>query len=605
MNGPRSQPPRRFVGRTSRDARRRSLVGGSAVAVVLCLLAWRFPSEWHAALQGGVPDRLVGWSGVDLFRLGLCALAAYAFAVAAAWPRSGESRPGAVRRADPGRLSRRSARRWLLGITLAGALIRLWGLGGSFWLDELYTRRMAVENSWLENLTTFATTNNHIAHTLLTTMWTSLFGDQEWVVRITAFGFGVAGIWAVYGLTRRVASREASVWASALCAVTYHHVMFSQNARGYTAQLFFFTMACGFLHAAVRGGRTSDWVRFVLTSWVSLWFVFLSGFAFVAHGLVALTCLGAQLLRGIGSRAQVGRAMFAFFGLALLSFQSYALMLPSIVRVLQRDYGNDGGGGLHILSRNFLRDLAAGFGLTLPQALVGGGLLCAVGAWLGVGVLRRYPLMLALLVGPSLVVVAFALQTGLDVYPRFFLTLMIGFFVVLAELGTRIGTNASGPRSAARHPLWLGWPLVPVLVLFAVLLPRVLGTPKQPYREGLEWAWAHLEGMPPGSNDPRILCLGHASTGCDFYAPRVGLPPGASTGRPAVTELQRARTVQPSGVLAVTTLQRLSARAWPDVFEELRANWRPVRRFRGTIGDGDVVVWEPRPPPRTEVGGDD
>ena len=576
-------------------ARRRTVAASMGIAVVLALVSWWLPGEWHAALQGGVADRLGGWSGVELFRLGLGALAVYAVLVAMLWPSGHEALArDAARRAAPGRLSRRSALRWVASLTIGGALIRLVGLGGSFWLDELFTQSMATEKSWLENLTVFETTNNHIAHTLLTTMWTSLFGNHEWVVRLTAFFFGVAGIYVTYGLARRVASREAAVWASALCAVTYHHVMFSQNARGYTAQLFFFTLACGFLHDAVRSGRTRDWVRFVLCSWVSLWFVFLAGFTFVAHGLVVLAWLVPRALREVGSRARLRQAVLAFSGLALLSLQFYSLMVPSIVEVLARDYGGESGGGLHILSRNFLRDLAAGFGLTLSQAMIAGTAAAAFGVWVGLGVLRRYPLMAALLVSPGVVVVAFALQTGLDVYPRFFLPAMVAFFVVLAELGCRLGESMVRGRLAARHPLWIGWPLSVVLLLFVAMLPRVLGTPKQPYEGGLRWAWEHVRSAQASPGGPTVYCLGHAAKGCDFYAPRLGVPAGTVVRHPPAPVLEDARRAVRSDVVALTTLQRLSARGWPEVFEELRAHWDPIQRLRGTIGDGDVVLWQPR-----------
>ena len=572
------------------------VVAGLAVGAVLGLSAVWFPEGWqsaHAELQGGTAARLAGRTGVDLFRLGLLGLACFAVLLGFFWPAihaSSSSSSGRV--ADPGAMSRRSALYWLLGLTAVGALIRSWGLGGSLWLDELYTQGMASRNTWIETLANFRTTNNHIVHTLLTKVWIGIFGNHEWVVRITAYVFGVAGIYATYGLARRIASREAAVWASALCAVAYHHVMFSQNARGYTAQLFFFTLACGYLHDAVRMGRTRDWIRFVLSSWVSLWFVFLVGFTFVAHGLVAFAWILVRSIRGRSSPAHLVRCVFAFAGLALLSFQFYALMVPSIVQVLAEDYGADTGVGLHILGVNFLRDFAAGFGLTLPQAFLVGSLAAAVGCVVGVGVVRRYSLMLMLMVSPSLVIVAFALQSGLDVYPRFFLSLMIGFFVVLAEVGSRFGKAWARPWLVGRHPLWDGWPLIAVLLLFLAVLPRVVGVPKQPFSGALDWTWDQVRDEP--SSGPQIYCLGYTWAGCTYYAPRLGVPDETIIFGPSSEEVTRARLDRAPEIFALTTLRRLMAREKPELFEELRTEWKPVRRFKGSIGDGDVVVWRPK-----------
>ena len=225
-----------------------------------------------------------------------------------------------------------------------------------------------------------------------------------------------------------------------------------------------------------------------------------------------------------------------------------------------------------------------------------------MGAWAALGILRRFPLMLLLLVGPSAVVVLFALGTGLDVYPRFFLTLMIGFFVVLAELGIRYGRALGGERLSARHPLLAGWPLLLVVGLFVLMLPRVLGTPKQPYEQAIAWAWAESRSASASTGGPVVYCVGHAAPGCEFYAPRLGLPLDAAVARPTALEMQTARADRRRDVTAVTTLQRIGVRRWPDHFEELEAHWLPAQRFPGTIGDGDVVVWRPRAAVKEDVG---
>jgi uncharacterized membrane protein len=48
----------------------------------------------------------------------------------------------------------------------------------------------------------------------------------------------VASIGALYLLGRAVAGPTEALFAAALMTVAYHHVWFSQNARGYSGLLF-------------------------------------------------------------------------------------------------------------------------------------------------------------------------------------------------------------------------------------------------------------------------------------------------------------------------------------------------------------------------------
>src|SRR5204863_3658184 len=79
---------------------------------------------------------------------------------------------------------------------------------------------------------------NHLLNSLLSRIAVTLFGEHEWALRLPAIIFGTLSIPLLYFGVRRYSGRvEASLAALAL-TVSYHHVFFSQYARGYSAMVF-------------------------------------------------------------------------------------------------------------------------------------------------------------------------------------------------------------------------------------------------------------------------------------------------------------------------------------------------------------------------------
>ena len=85
-------------------------------------------------------------------------------------------------------------------------------------LDEIspivdYTRLSAAQviGSYLRS-------NNHLMNTLLLKASISIFGENEWSVRLPAVTFGVLGIPALYWVARLGLSRVASLGAALLFA---------------------------------------------------------------------------------------------------------------------------------------------------------------------------------------------------------------------------------------------------------------------------------------------------------------------------------------------------------------------------------------------------
>jgi 4-amino-4-deoxy-L-arabinose transferase-like glycosyltransferase len=130
---------------------------------------------------------------------------------------------------------------WLiLGLlTLAGILLRLLYLWRPMVHDESYTFMAFAIRPWLAVISDYSLPNNHIFHTVLVKVSTSLLGDQPWAVRFPAFLAGVFCIPAGYVLAKRLYSRWTAALAAGLIAALPVEVMYSTNARGYTLYTLF------------------------------------------------------------------------------------------------------------------------------------------------------------------------------------------------------------------------------------------------------------------------------------------------------------------------------------------------------------------------------
>src|SRR5438093_4803204 len=134
-------------------------------------------------------------------------------------------------------MTARRAAAVVAALTVLAALLRVPGLDASLWFDEIVTLVESVRQPLSEIVTTFPGYNDHPFYSLLAHRSVAGLGEHAWTVRLPAFVFGVAGIPVLYRLGAAVMGRSEGVMAALLLTVSYQHVWFSQNARGYTVLL--------------------------------------------------------------------------------------------------------------------------------------------------------------------------------------------------------------------------------------------------------------------------------------------------------------------------------------------------------------------------------
>jgi 4-amino-4-deoxy-L-arabinose transferase-like glycosyltransferase len=131
--------------------------------------------------------------------------------------------------------------KWLALLTALAAVLRAIGLDGGLWYDEIRTLLDSVCSPLYQILTVFPSNNQHTFYSVLAHFSIGAFGEHAWSLRQPSVVFGAATVPVLYLFAREFVGRTEALLASLLLTAAYHHVWFSQNARGCSA-LAFFTM---------------------------------------------------------------------------------------------------------------------------------------------------------------------------------------------------------------------------------------------------------------------------------------------------------------------------------------------------------------------------
>ena len=482
----------------------------------------------------------------------------------------------------------------LLGaITVLALVLRFIAIDSDLWIDEIAPVIMYRDISPLAVVASYVSPNNHLLNTLLVKLVTGVAGEREWAIRLPSVLFGVLTIPVMYWVSRSVMSRFASLGAALLLAVSYHHVFFSQNARGYASYLFFSLLATGFLVRSLDTDRTRTWVGYVAVMVFDFASLLHGGFVFAGHFVVACGAL-LQRARGGGtpSGPLIRRAAIAFVVTGFLGLQLYVTMMPQAYVVINRTYAS-AGAGMPVASRAFATDfisgLSEGFG---PGLLLGAIPILAVGALGFLELVRRKWTLAAALVAPLVLLLGLVALRSLAASPRFFLLglplAMLAAVLGVSTLSERFvratGASPSGPRAA-----WMaGGLLLVAATLSLTSLPAYYRTPKQSYRAAIEYARTSRN---PGD---LIVPIQNATAGFRFYGAQSGLVEGrdfvVARSLPALDSLRAGGRP----LVIVTTLERGLMLETPAFYRRITDGWSEVKRFPATIHEGEIRIWRPR-----------
>lgn len=503
-------------------------------------------------------------------------------------------------RTDRGATPPPAAWRWgVVAVMLVALIARLIGVDGGLWIDEIYSLARSFRAPLGAILTEYWGDNHHPLYAVLAHLSRAVFGESVWAVRLPAVLFGVAAVPALYALGTAVANRREALLASLLLAVSYHHVWFSQNARGYSAIACFAIVTTWALVRGAQTGRMRYFTWYGVAAALGAYTHLTMVFVVVGHALGALVFLvapgapwataasGAPGGAGTGEvgdvadrRTLVRGGVVAFALAALLTLALYAPMLGEVIDFfLHRPSELRGVSTPRWAFLETVRVLVLGLGAGV--AIVGGVVVAAgvvVGASGLASLWRRQRLFVLLLTGACIATVAGAAAARGTMYPRFFF-FAIGPAIIIAIRGAfatcgwaadRLGRRALGDRVALAG-------VGTVIALSAASLGFNYRYPKQDFEGAMRYVLAEREtGDAVVSSglraDPYRMLWGHewpvVSTRAELDAIRRG----------------HART------WILWTFPRYLERHAPEIDAELQRECPNPRVFRGTVGGGDVMA---------------
>lgn len=459
----------------------------------------------------------------------------------------------------------------LLVLALA---LRLHDLGNGIWFDEIDTLVHHVRLPFGDVITTYASKNQHLLYSVLAKIACVAAGESTAALRFPAALLGVASLWALWRFALRVTSPREALIATAVLGLSYQHLWFSQNARGYTGLLLFTLLGSSLFLDLVTAREFNGLAKplaYALCMALSVYVHLTALFVVAGHGVLWLALLARG--RGRGPARWAPAIGFAFT--ALIALVLYALVLPQfshttsepIMAGQETEWNRPSWFWTETLS-GVARGLPGGW-----VTLVLGSAVFALGV---VSYLRQGPWILALFFSGIAMTAAAVIAMGAHLWPRFFF-FAAGFLVLIAVRGLCVLA-----RSLARGPLAGRAPLLETsfgLVACAAAgigLPRAFA-PKQDYAGAL--AWLQRERAP---SDAVVTVEMTRMPYENLFA----------TDWSEVDNLAQLMALEDTHARTwlVYTMPTLIRAREPELWTRIERDYETLREFPGTVVGGAIVV---------------
>lgn len=470
----------------------------------------------------------------------------------------------------------------LTAIVALATGLRLWGLNAPLWYDEITTVETHLRLPWDEMMTAYSM-NHHYLYSLQAKLSMMMFGESAWAVRLPALVFGIGSIAAMWGLAKRLAGVKVAHVTAVLLALSFHHIWFSQNARGYTELAFWSTLGMIFFLEGMRKSSLKGWLAYAACLALAIATHLTGFFFFAAQGLI---WLGLALVsirdRGVWHDSVRYPALaFILGGGMALAF--YAPILSSVAEVtstvsetssvdVMKEYQSPLWSVLEAF-RTVLGSLGPVLGL-IAVAVIGL-------SFIGATQLRRKQALFAPIVGLHIALtMGLLLALGMRIWPRFFFV-DIGFLMLLIVVGVAaICTWCQSRFSFIPSKMLFPIAVAAMTLLSTGLALRNYSAPKQNLAGAVEYIAANVD------DGARVYGIGVA-------APLFNSFYGADWQVIETDDAFTSALNAPGPTYLIVAFPGRSFRVFPamDAMEEA-GKLELVKRLPGTLGDGNVLIFK-------------
>jgi hypothetical protein len=473
---------------------------------------------------------------------------------------------------------------FLIILSVIALVLRLWNLNTDLWIDEVLTLLDFVRKPMGEIVTSFPSQNQHMLFSIMARTSTTIFGESAWSLRLPSVVFGIASIWAFYYLCRQLLGHREALLGSVLITVSYHHIWFSQNARGYMGLLLFTLVATWGWFEALAKNEWRWWLLYSVSIILGMWVHPTMAFVVAAHGLIYLVVLAFPSFSGNpASKPSFEReARLRPFASWLLSvtvtLQLYALALPEFLAVGLHEESKDSEwtNPLWVVTES-INSLSIGFAGIATVVL--GAAFVAFG-WFSL--FRKNRTAALIMVLPAVLAGGTMVALGHNIWPRFFFFSM-GFGLIIVINGAmelpRLAGSIFKPLGQNRaFGSYAGMASIMVLILASLAtVPKNYALPKQNYSGAKEYVELHSS-----PHDERVAVSLAGVVYGQYLTPHW---PVVMTGGDLET-LQQGT----DPVWLVYTIP-IELRAFkPDIWRVIERDFEVVKVFPGTLNGGEVFV---------------
>jgi mannosyltransferase len=464
-------------------------------------------------------------------------------------------------------------------LTILAAVLRFYRLDNGLWFDEIATLVKSVRLPLAQIVTGYRGDNDHTLYSLLAHFSIQLLGEHGWSLRLPAALLGVASVPLLFLVAKGMTSRGEAIMATAILTVSYHHVWFSQNARGYTGLLVCTLLSTHFLLQWFQRDSKSSLVGYSVATALGAYFQLSMIVVAASHGLVAAHRYfrpGKHDFRKLDLKDLI----LPFAGSGALTLLLYAPMLQDMFRSMTSKgitTGVDFATPLWAIE-SALRGLQIGLGSL--WIIAAGLIVFSAGI---TSYFKQNSSVALMLLLPGVVVLSVALALGHTTRPRFFF-FCIGFGLliivrgasVLGSIAAQYAGRLLTPEKAATFAAASATALA--ILVSVRSLPYAYHYPKQGYVQAGEF----VERTRVASDEVAAVSDSVALPMLDYF----GKPWSRIDHLPQLEELQRAG----KPVWVVYTFPEYIEQNEPALWNVLKHDCKNAAEFHGTLDGGGITV---------------
>ncbi len=471
----------------------------------------------------------------------------------------------------------------LIGLSVLAFVLRIWNLNSDLWLDEVLTLLDFVRYPVGHIVTSFPSQNQHMLFSLLAKFTTTIFGESAWALRLPSVFFGIASIWAFFYLGRKILGQKEALLGCALLTVSYHHIWFSQNARGYMGLLLFTLLATWCSLEAFEKNEVKWWVAYAVFVILGMWANITMAVVVAVQGMIYLVLFAIPRLsgdrNGVSLERKAGlRPVITWLLSVTVTLQLFALALPEFLAVGLHEESKESEWThpLWVITES-LKSLSIGFA-GIAVVLVGGAFV-AFGWFMLFRKNRRAAVIMVL---PATLAGGVMLMLGHNLWPRFFFFSMgFGLLIVIhgaMELPKLAEKFIKPLRQIPNFASAAGVGAVMLLILAsAATLPKIYALPKQDFSGAKNYVETHSS-----PSDKRVAVSLAGTVYSRYLTPYWPVP---ETGK----ELEDLQQSNDRVWLVYTIAPELRAFK-PDIWQVIERDFEVTKVFPGTLNGGEIYV---------------